>query len=253
MHNLYPHDRRYRLLDHLCRLALCLLCHAVIVHCAYAKSLVAKHFGRKKGVYLIPHGHFIGVYPSEISRKQARQELGIPESHFVYLFFGSIQPYKGIGVLVEAFSTLEGADLNLVLTGAIVMPYAQTISAAAQKDKRIVLRLAERISSEDLQIYFNAADVVVFPFTAMLTSGSVILAMSCKKPVIVPTLGCLPELVTVDAGILYDPGDRGGLRKAMEEIRGRGLQDMGQKAYQRVMNFGWEKIAVLTLEVYKKK
>ena len=92
MHNLYPHNTRFRLLDVLCRRALCWLCNGIIVHCLHARDLAAQHFRRTKRVYVIPHGHFVGVYPNEISRQEARQRLGIPQASFVYLLFGSLHP-----------------------------------------------------------------------------------------------------------------------------------------------------------------
>lgn len=251
MHNLYPHNTTYRHLDHLARLALCRFSNSIIVHCQHAKRLAAEHFGRTERVYVIPHGHFIGAYPNEISREEARRRLGIPQSNFCYMLFGSVQPYKGVDRLIRTFSSLEGDDLSLIIAGGVFSAYAQTIVPEAEKDKRIILRLEKRVPSEDLQVYYNAADVVVQPFSAVLTSGTVILALSWKKPIILPALGCLRELMTEGMGIMYDPTDPDALRKAMVDIRTEDVRAMGENAYRRVSTFGWDRIAALTLEAYQ--
>jgi beta-1,4-mannosyltransferase len=61
------------------------------------------------------------------------------------------------------------------------------------------------------QLFYNAADVVVFPFTDILTSSSVITALGFYCPVIVPALGCLPELVDETLGFLLSSRDSGRL------------------------------------------
>jgi glycosyltransferase involved in cell wall biosynthesis len=114
-----------------------------------------------------------------------------------------------------------------------------------------VVRTSARTPSEELQVYHNAADVMVLPFSAMLTSGTVILALSWKKPIIVPALGCLPELITDDIGIMYDPTDCDALRQAMLDIRQRDLQAMGERAHRRMQELSWEHIAVETLRAYQ--
>ncbi len=251
MHNLYPHDIRYQYLDHLGRLVLCTLCSAIIVHCEYARGLAARRFGRHCHVHVIPHGHFIDVYRDDVSPRQAREWLGIPSSSFVYLFFGSVQSYKGIRNLIRTFRTLHGMELRLIIVGASVGSYAREVQAEADTERRIIVRLSSRTPSDELQYFFNAANVVVLPFVSMLTSGTVVLALSWKKPVIVPALGCLPELMTREMGILYNPDDKDALRNAMLDIQTRDCRRMGEQGFKRIHTFDWDEIAALTLKAYQ--
>jgi glycosyltransferase involved in cell wall biosynthesis len=105
--------------------------------------------------------------------------------------------------------------------------------------------------NEDFQIYLNAADVVVLPFSQVLTSGSAIAALSFGKPVIVPALGCLPELVDDSMGILYDPKDTGALSKALLDIRRCDLDRAGCAAFARAKSLDWQRIASRVAEVYR--
>ena len=64
-------------------------------------------------------------------------------------------------------------------------------------------------------------------------------------------LGNLPELMTADMGIMYDPEDGDALRQAMLDIRQRDLQAMGERAHRRMLELSWERIAAQTLRAYQ--
>ncbi len=252
VHNLYPHETANHEMEHLMRLAITHLANALIVHCQRARALVEKHFFRTDEVFVIPHGHFIDPYPNTLTRSQARQRLGLDPDCFAYLFFGNIRPYKGVEHLLETFARLPDPDAVLLLVGKVNNEYnAALVERAAQADPRVAIFTSDFFQNEELQLYFNAADVVVLPFVDVLTSGSTITAMSFKRPVIVPPIGCLSELVDEHMGILYDPHQPDALHRAMCEVRQRDLKACGAAAYHRAESLSWDGIARQTLEVYR--
>jgi glycosyltransferase involved in cell wall biosynthesis len=252
VHNLYPHSSHNLDLDRLARLAITHLAAALIVHCQRARDLVKQHFFRQDGVFIIPHGSFIDAYPNTVNRAQARQRLGLSEECFVYLFFGAILPYKGLEHLLEAFTAMEGENLTLLLAARVYNEYsAAMVEQAKQADPRIVVVTSDYFPAEDLQLYFNATDVVVMPFLDMLTSGSVITALSFSRPVIVPAIGCLPELVDDSIGAIYDPHEPDALAHAMRAIQQYDLTTYGSAAYRRAESLSWDTIARQSLEAYR--
>jgi glycosyltransferase involved in cell wall biosynthesis len=68
--------------------------------------------------------------------------------------------------------------------------------------------------------------------------------------VIAPALGCLPETVSPEAGILYDPAVPGALAHALLAIRERDLEMAADAALACARRFDWDRIAALTLEAY---
>lgn len=248
-HNLYPHNRTHQAIDHRCRLALCDLATAVIAHCEVAAGAVRQTFGRTERLFVIPHGHFIDVYPTLFSREAARVQLGVPADAFAYGFFGSIQPYKGIESLIDSVARLPGDDAWLLASGSGQAAYLATVQARAAQP-RIVLRSYPRAPSEDIALIMQAADVVALPFVATTSSGTLMLALSWGRPVIAPALGCLPETVTPDAGLLYDPEEPDALYRALLELRERDLRAASQAALACARRFDWDQIAALTLEAY---
>ena len=252
VHNLYPHERPHPGLDRLARLAITQLATALIVHCEYGRGQVAAHFHRTHGIFTIPHGHFIDVYENTMSRDEARRELDIVDEAFVYLFFGNVKRYKGVESLLEIFSRLPGEHLRLLLAAKLNSDYsAEVVARAHAGDPRILTQTAEFFPDEELQLFFNAADVMVLPFVDMLTSGSAITAMSFARPVIAPGIGCLPELLDDAPESYTTPRAGDGLERAMKEIRERDLTAISEGAFQRAKALSWESIAESTLSAYQ--
>lgn len=250
-HNVYPHNRRHQPIDHDCRLALCRLATAVIAHCEVARDEVARRFGRPDRVFVIPHGNFIGVYARFGSRAAARAHLGVPERAFGYAFFGGLMPYKGIEGLVDAFQALPDGDAWLLGAGGGKPEYLQRLTRRIAGEPRIVLRAFPRAPNEEIAAVLDAADVVALPFAATLTSGTVMLALSWPRPVVVPALGCLPTTVAPGGGILYDPAAPEALGRALCEARGLDRAAAERAALAGVERFDWDSIARATLAAYQ--
>lgn len=252
VHNLYPHDSGHFALDRLVRLSLTHMATAIIAHCDYARQQVQQHFRRSDNVFVIPHGHFIDAYPNTLSRAEARRQLGLVNQQFVYLFFGNVRFYKGLEQLLEVFHSLPGENLRLLLAAKVYSDYGeQLVGRARQIDPRILVHPSSFFANEEFQRFFNAADVGVFPFVNVLTSGSAITALSFGLPVITPAVGCLSELIDEEVGILYDPQQPAALKEAMLAIQQRELVPLRQAAYQRAQALDWQDIGRRTLEAYR--
>jgi glycosyltransferase involved in cell wall biosynthesis len=74
------------------------------------------------------------------------------------------------------------------------------------------------LDNDELQLYLRAADAGVYPYDEVLTSGSILLALSFDLPIIAPRFGMISETVEgADgaAGVLYDRKDPSGLGNAI--------------------------------------
>lgn len=249
-HNIYPHNRRHQAIDHECRLAICRLATAVIAHCEVARAEVTRAFGRRENLFVIPHGHFIGIYPRPGTRAEARSRLGVPEDAFVYGFYGNFQPYKGIEELLACFGRLP-ADSWLIGAGGGKPDYLERVGALAAGCPRVSLRLFPRAPSDEISLVLEASDVVALPFAATMTSGTVILALSWPRPVVAPALGCLPVTVPADAGVLYDPQAPDAVLTALTQIRSHDLPAAARAGFDAVRGLDWDTIGSATLEAYR--
>lgn len=254
MHNLLPHNSSYsKGWTYLSRLVLVACSQAIIVHCNYAKHALWKTFYRNNQVYVIPHGSYCHYYPSTSSRAEARQQFRIHPAHCVYLYVGRIRPYKGIETLIQTFLQLAQPDTHLLIAGECTdEQFRQKLQDFVRPYTQITL-IPEGIPDAKIQPLFAAADVFVAAFSNILTSGSIILALSFGLPVIAPNMGCLTELISPQIGILYPPEQPDGLLCALNTIRTRNLKEMGRLGLELMQSeeFSWENIAAKTWQVYQ--
>ena len=99
---------------------------------------------------------------------------------------------------------------------------------------------------------FNSSDVVVLPFREILTSGSTLLAMSFGRPVVVPRMGGLVDVVSNGCGFTYDPELTDGLSIALHKCVECDLEEMGKVAFNEVSAYSWSNFTNETLMAYQK-
>lgn len=151
-------------------------------------------FLRQVPGFVIPHGHYRGIYPNNVGKEEARKFLNIPPKSKVLLFIGQIRRYKNIPTLIQTFKELSDPNSYLVVAGKPVdVQLAEEIRHEAAGDPRIKLFL-EFIPRDKIQFFLNSSDVVVLPYSEILNSGSAILALSFDRPVLVPKKGSMAEL-----------------------------------------------------------
>jgi glycosyltransferase involved in cell wall biosynthesis len=250
VHNLQPHELRYGRLDRICRHLMYRLVDDVVVHCNEARRQLEAWLGHRGSVSVIPHPNYIGIYPEVPGQQAARDQLGLDTSGLVFLCFGAVRPYKGIQDAIIAFRRIPDDHARLIIAGRPVNEsIRQEINSLTQEDNRI-LTVLDFVPTSEVPRYYASADVVLLPFHRITTSGSVVLALSLSRPIIAPSLGCLPELVAADAGILYDPVEPDALLNAMKQCQERDLVSMARQAYDSVARFTPSDIARQYRTVY---
>ncbi|MEI2694493.1 MAG: glycosyltransferase [Saprospiraceae bacterium] len=141
--------------------------------------------------------------------KTAREKLNISQEDKIVLFFGFIRNYKGLDLILEAFSHTEiiNSKIKLLIAGEFYedsKPYLTIIENLNLSDK--VLLHTHFIPDSEIRYYFSAADVVVQPYRHATQSGVSPLAYHFEKPMIVSNVGGLPAMVPhMVAGIVCEP------------------------------------------------
>lgn len=144
--------------------------------------------------FVIPHGHYRDVYPNRVDKRQARQQLGLPAGVPVIAFVGRVRPYKNVPQLVRAFSAMSQTDAVLLIAGSVGPRHLRRELQQAAKSVPGMRLFPRFVSGRDMQLYVNAADLVVLPYQEIFNSGSALLALSFDRPVLVPEMGALGEL-----------------------------------------------------------
>ena len=234
------------------------VCEGIIVLSNTAEELLRQEYwlAPQTRVRVIRHGHYMDCYPNEISRVDARKRLGIADQARVVLHLGRLQPYKGLEDLIPAFADVASKSDVLLLVGKSVsssftdqlrIRIAEVVPDGLQVELRDGL-----VSDDELQVYFNACDVVALPFRRVLNTGSLLLAMSFGCPVVAPSLGSIPEVVCPGGWFEYDPNQADGLSGALHRaLHHDNLQEMRHLITQYTAeHYDWGRAGIAARDLY---
>ena len=162
---------------------------------------------QKKAVY-IPHPLYDN-FGEAVSKKEAREWLGLPPNGKLLLFFGFIREYKGLDILIRAMADerIRNAGIQLLVAGEFYQdskPYTELIEQLKLSD-RVILR-TQFVRDDDVRYICSAADLIVQPYRHATQSGVTPLAYHFEKPMIVTNVGGLPAMVPDGkVGLIAEP------------------------------------------------
>lgn len=198
IHNDGSHEQSHPRLERLFfRCFVRLLTGYILLSAATREGAFAKwpRLKRLRG-YVVPLGHFQDVYHTKMAHSEARAKIGISLDTRVVLFVGAVREYKNLPRLVQCFVQMADPDTTLVIAGHARTPeLKRALQQLTAPHSNIVLNLS-LLSSEDVAMYLQACNLVVLPYTRILNSASVLLALSCARPVLVPNEPTLRELAS---------------------------------------------------------
>jgi glycosyltransferase involved in cell wall biosynthesis len=182
-----------------------------------------------------------------------RSKRGLPE-RFI-LFVGTIEPRKNVTRLIEAFADLRFAicDLRLVIGGAKGWFYEDVFARVEELGLEGEVMFPGYIPVSELPLWYNAAELFVYPSLYEGFGLPPLEAMACGTPVVTANTSSLPEVVG-EAGLTVDPLDVEGLAEAMRRVLGDEAlrQEMRERGLQRAKGFSWTKTALETVQVYRR-
>ena len=220
--NLYSHDAKDPADDIRMVQKLLDCCDGIVTMTRAAEELLRSTYaiGPETRIAIIPHGNYIGVYPNDISRTEARRKLELPDEARVVLAFGRVKRYKGLDTLIETFAESARRGDVLAVAGApqdedFCLELQSLADSVCRQGPQVRLFFRE-VPADELQVFFNACDVVALPYQdAPMNPGGLVLAMSFGRCVVAPGVGSIPETACPEAYFGYDREDAGGLTAAL--------------------------------------
>jgi glycosyltransferase involved in cell wall biosynthesis len=256
VHDLLPHDtgeaHKRTFLDLYRRV------DGVICHSDHIRTRLAEEFSiAAEKVSVIPHGPFFYDLPAAGS-EGVLGGIGVDPGWSMVLWQGIIFPYKGVDLLLRAWQQVEarGGEARLVVAGTgapeLLGQIEEQVRALGLTRVRLCFRF---ISTEELVALYRAAEVVVYPYRAITTSGALATGLALGKTIVASDLPVFRELLTNrENALLIDPEDSDALAGALLELLGdKGLREQFA-AKVRAMNFGdqsWLSIAKQTVAAYE--
>lgn len=227
--------------------------------------IVGTHAYRDSSKFLGPYKDKVKVIPYGIdledfqgySKKVAREELGLSPDKKIILFFGSLVPYKGPDILLNAFKNVKNdvPDVQLVYAGR--GPMENSLRAKVNEMELVdSVHFAGFVPEEIKPLYYHAADIFSLPSTNLAESFGIVNleAMACGLPIVASRLGGIPEIVKdKESGLLIEPYNVNELSKCLTHLLlcedlSKKMGDQGKKLAQ---SYSWDSVVKNTMEVYE--
>ena len=260
-HDVLPHETRK--IDYLLNYFLYKASRKIIVHSLYIKNKLSSIFNiKKEKIEIIPHGNF-DIYKSNspLSNEEAKKEFNLAPTDNVILFFGFIREYKGLDILLDAYSIVHKKNpwIKFIIAGSIATKslsqvYRNKISRFQSTESLITI--FNFIPSDKVATYFTAADFVVLPYKDIDHSGIVHMAYSFEIPIIATNVGDFSEVIEDGkSGYLVEKNDPEALADAIIQAFNNTDMKLNMKNYIRELNknkYSWSESARKTIEIYNK-
>ena len=167
-------------------------------------------FAKDKPAQFVPHPLYDN-FGEIVSKKEARNKLGMNMEDNIILFFGFIRKYKGLDILLRAMKILaptgNAPHLKLLIAGEFYEDeknYEELLNDPEIKDSLILH--THFIPDSNVKYYLCAVDCVIQPYRTATQSGVTPLAYHFEKPMIVTNVGGLPSLVPdKKVGLIAEP------------------------------------------------
>jgi glycosyltransferase involved in cell wall biosynthesis len=176
-----------------------------ILAACFTRSLEDQGFPRAK-IFYAPHGsiaeRFLGYRKSGIQREN------------LVIFFGRLEPYKGIDLLVEAALYLSD-EFRFVIAGpgSLPKPLQEKIESYPN-----LFELHNRfLPEEEVSLLFQRAAVCVLPYKQATQSSLPLISAAFGTPIVATAVGGLKEDIPAVNGILVPPNDPLALARGIRE------------------------------------
>ena len=178
-----------------------------------------------------------------------REKQGITGRFILHV--GTLQPRKNIPVLLEAFSLSRAKGTILVLAGAKGWQYDEIFAMTKDLGLERRVHFTGYVADQELPLWYNAADALVFPSIYEGFGMPVLEAMACGTPVIAARTSSIPE-AGGEAALYFEPQDAAALARHIDSVLDddRLAKHMQQSGLEQAQKFSWEQAGIETSQVY---
>jgi glycosyltransferase involved in cell wall biosynthesis len=241
-----PDEARYSIMTCYCNLGLRFLLrisHGCVVHSLADSNWLRRSYDVRRARVVVarhgPYDQYRAVNKPSSAEPAIAGVMAAPRPQVInLLFFGLIRPYKGLDYLLRVFNSLsedEAGRLWLTIVGETWGDYVQPKRLIQDSPYRNRITFVnEYVPDEVAAAAFSHADVVILPYLRSSGSGTLHIAMSCGLPVVVSSVGGLPEAAgDYEGAIFIPPADQEALKIGIEhaiKISGQRFEDRGDWA-----------------------
>jgi len=187
-----------------------------------------------------------------ICREKLARAYGLDAPFILYV--GRLQARKNLPRLVEAYARAKqhGVQEKLVLVGRKDFQFDQLLARIKELKLESSVVFPGYVAAEDLPLFYNAAEVFVFPSFFEGFGLPVVESMASGLPTIT-SCGSSLEEVSGNAAMLVDPSDTSALSDALERVLGNPelQQQMAERGLRQGALYKSNTLATQMLDVYR--
>jgi glycosyltransferase involved in cell wall biosynthesis len=261
IHNARPHGSLVqRLFQDFRRTAILRSFQAIIVHSEFTKRQIVKmNWAPAERIHVIPHGVLDYYLALDGSSQAAPTSSSSSNSNQTVMFFGNIESYKGLDVLIRAFALLPAelqARTQLLVAGSpnIDISPLKKLAHDLGVERRMVWKLGY-VREEEVPQLFRSASIVALPYRAIDQSGVLMTAVAFGKAIVASRTGGFPEVIRDGVqGILVSPGNVLELAAALQDLLANPARRQAMEQATRHLartELSWSNSAQKTVAVYE--
>lgn len=192
-----------------------------IVAYQFAVNELAENYGiGKEKVKVIYLPCMTEIQFEDIKRKKVNVE-------YDFIFFGRIEAYKGLDILIKAAEKMPTIKLLIVGTGK----YISIIEKQIMVCKNITL-INRYVSDQELVMYIKKSKWAVLPYKIATGSQTVQIANYYGVPVVATKTGCFAEYVKENVnGVFVEKYDYNALADTMNLALGKNIDGSEMQRY----------------------
>lgn len=186
----------------------------------------------------------LGQFNTDISQKEAREKLGLPQDKKIICYTGSLQYVKGVDILIKAMDFLP--EIYCYIIGPRASVVKGDKRSYETKNKRIIF-LGQKPHNL-IPIFLKAADVLVIPHRDISFSFSPLKLfeyMAAKRPIVSSKVKALINILGESGAVYFKAEDGQDLAKKIKlALTDTGLSEkIVDNAFAEVQNYTWQQRA----------
>jgi glycosyltransferase involved in cell wall biosynthesis len=234
-HDPIPHSsvsiNLYKIINKLHDLSMKRLAEKVIVSCDFLKValVVSSHKNLSRNIFKVELGLLPNLCYDDIKNMKS-------EKMFDIIFWGRIDKYKGVEVLIDALLLLSDrrrVKAVIIGKGTIKKEYKEKVKCL---EKLGILKIINfYVPDRELATYISRSKIAVFPYLDSTGTQTIQVAYYYNVPIICSKVGCFPEYTAYGkAALLIPPNNPKNLADAIEMLlidnqKRKTLVENGQK------------------------
>ncbi len=233
-----------------------------VVLTSFIKKGLVEHGIDPDKIIISPDGVDPAKFDISISKKEARQKLGLPENIFLVGYVGMLRTLgmeKGIDTVIQAIGRTENREAKLVLVGGSPedIDFYKRLAVTFEVSDRVFF--IGRVSHTLIPIYLKAFDALVAPFPEnehykyYMSPMKIFEYMASGRPIISTRLPSILEVMGNGEALLVSPGNVTELAQGIDKV----LSDqdfataLSDKALTAVSNYTWDERVKKILQFIK--